>query len=162
MESHQFNLLLTALDRIAEALEARGEPKRTRAKAPEVFDVKSMRATVEAALGGTLASIDELRDVMNMRQASAQAVSKAAQACGFTRHRSSTGVRFAIVVDASAVRPGRKLRMPDNLEAGFAAYQAAGRKRSALQFLGMCNRDIQYSQAHIDEVKRLYPGAFED
>ena len=164
MEANQFDRLMTVLERIADAME--GAPKRgTRTKAPEVFDVKAMRATVEAALGGKLATIDELRDVMNMRNAPAQAVSKAAQACGFARHRSASGVRFAVLGDAGRV--GRPVEMPDmDAEDIENARARTGDQRFyARGFLILCKRkkglEPRVTSAQIAELHRLYPGVFQ-
>jgi len=167
MDTNQFDRLVAALERIADAMEGQASamPRRaTRTKAPEVFDVKSMRATVEAALGGKLASIDELRNVMNMRQASAQAVSRAAQACGFTRHRGSAGVRFAIVV--SEVSAGRPLKMPaiPESEVDNARKRTGKNQLPARGFLVLCHRaegsTPRVTDKHVEELHRLYPGVF--
>ncbi|HEV2679426.1 MAG TPA: hypothetical protein VGV14_02905 [Rhodanobacter sp.] len=164
MDAHTTALL----ERIAAALEkiAAQNASSTAPTAREPLTERT-REIMLSMFHGVYVSVDEAREALGMTGASSKAVGQVLTAAGFERKRWASGVRFAIC-EPGGTCVGSPITLPDNLDASVAAareaFKKTGRKTpiqgliyGAYMMQGITPKPSQATQAHIDEVSKLYP-----
>lgn len=166
--------LLALLERGVIALEAiaRRSGNGEAVVSPHEPVAEQNRKTLLSRFEGLYITIDQARDALKMGGASSKAVGAAVSAAGFDRRRWSDGVKFAIC-EPGGTCVGAPVVLPDNLDESVQMAKAAkenhGRKITAEQVLygaylmaGKTAKPSQVTPQHLSEVRRLYPGLFED